>query len=279
MEDLEEINKKIDITEYNHQGAAIIRLEEFDLAILTEEDERVEGTEEDKKEEPVEIPPELNVYNCGACTLENPMTNERCAVCDTPRPPDAGMNLGGDNADNNEEIEEVDPMTQINEKYANAIKNRIKGMEEEFKQISKEVELRDKEDFEMRKKEIENLTQKFENMKKEAAKHSNSQNNKDETVKNENDKDESMNLGKLFNEQADYEENAEIKEDVKNEEGEKDQKEQEDQKPAENQEQKSTEDQKDTQEDVVKIEDSKEEAPPEEKKIGKFHHLFILLSI
>jgi predicted RNA-binding protein with PUA domain len=33
----------------------------------------------------VEIP-KMTIYNCELCTLENPISNTRCGICDSARP-------------------------------------------------------------------------------------------------------------------------------------------------------------------------------------------------
>lgn len=60
---------------------------------ISPEDEESEEQEEVKKEK-VEAPkpPEKReyipeIYNCMACTLENPVSAAECAICGTTRPP------------------------------------------------------------------------------------------------------------------------------------------------------------------------------------------------
>lgn len=118
-EEVKETIPEVNWEEYNHQGVAIIVLDEYDLALLTEDDQR-EG-EDEVEEVKEEASAEPSLYNCPACTLENPMTNESCAICGTPRPPDAGMNKP--NADN-KEVDTKDPATIIEDRYKTAIKNR-----------------------------------------------------------------------------------------------------------------------------------------------------------
>jgi len=148
---------EIDWTTYSHQRAAIIVLDEFDLSLLTEDDLKQEGEEEKSVVE--EIPPELSIYNCPACTLENPMTNESCSICGTPRPPDAGMNNGPKEG---VIVEEADATSIIEDKYKTALKNRMNNIITDIKEIV--TKLNDEEEAlkKERQSKVDKLKAEFE---------------------------------------------------------------------------------------------------------------------
>jgi hypothetical protein len=208
----EEEKDKIDLEEYNHQGAAVIVLEEFNLAILHEEDliDDEEGQEEEVEKEE-EVPAEFNVYNCGACTLENPMSNDTCAICGTPRPADAGQSQNKDDGNGNKS--KVDLMAQIEEKYAKVITNRIKGMVHDFHDIVIELNKKDQQELDKKIKEVENLKKKFEDLKNQYAKVPKKEEAKESAPENIKEKVclkgvEEMNLENLFRD--DNEEEKEV---------------------------------------------------------------------
>ena len=160
-EEVKEENKDLNWDDFDHQGAVIIFLDEFDLSLLTEEDLKVESEEvEEVKEDEVEIPPELNLYNCAACTLENPMTNETCAICGTPRPADAGQQKK-DNDEPEVKVEEEDSTKKIEEKYELAIKNRKERMITEIKDIVPTIVKAEKEEEDKLNQEVQELEKEY----------------------------------------------------------------------------------------------------------------------
>ena len=70
------------------------------------------------------IPPELNLYNCAACTLEKPNGPMRHVLFVVLQgPADAGQQKK-DNDEPEVKVEEEDSTKKIEEKYELAIKNR-----------------------------------------------------------------------------------------------------------------------------------------------------------
>lgn len=55
-----------------------------------DEDDEEEQEEEKAPVEVVELPPPIEEWECGACTLINPMSADLCSMCESPRPADAG---------------------------------------------------------------------------------------------------------------------------------------------------------------------------------------------
>ena len=193
VEKEEEKKKEIEWEEYDHQGAAIILLDEFDLGLLVEEDliDDIQQPEEVEIQDS-EPSPNLAIYNCIACTLENPMTNESCSMCGTPRPQNAGQQdaEGGDGpvVDGGDDIMKV-----VEDKYELAIKNRMNYIVKEIKEIVEDFRKRDEAENLRRKNEIEDLNSKI-SVKKAISK---------EIVKEakaSDKKDDSMGLGNLFSE-------------------------------------------------------------------------------
>ena len=191
--------------EFNHQGVAIIVLDEYDLALLTEDDQK-EGEGEGEEEEVKEEAPGEQIYNWPACTLENPMTNESCAICGTPRPPDAGMSKGNVES---KEVDIKDPATIIEERYKTAIKNRTENILNGIKNIVKAIVDEESSEKAKRETEINRLKSELEWAKtnKLPAKSNDQKTTPPKKTESLTGDSENMNLNQLFGEpDADMEE-------------------------------------------------------------------------
>ena len=241
--------KEIKWEKYDHQGAAIVLLDEFDLGILLEEDLVIEEEEvEEVKEEP-EPAAELAFYNCIACTLENPMTNATCSICGTARPPMEESNNNG--GDDNAKGDDKDDITKaVEDKYDLAIKNRtefiikdIKEIVEDYKKVDEELENQRKEELKLFEKKLSMMNILTKEKCKEA--------------KLSLKKVESMGLGNLFGE---AEEDSEKKAEPKKEEGKQEEKVKE-----EGKEDKKEEEKKEDKREEEKKEEKQEEKKPEKE--------------